>query len=372
MTRSASRTFAVVVAGVVLAVALAVLARPRPQALSSPTAGATSSPSAAPSAPEAPTAAVSAEVPGRVASSEPRGDRAPLDVTVRFTFEGAVDRAAAAATFTIDPPADGDLSWEGSTLVFRPRRLAPATAYKAEVRTSATGEPAHAAFRTMFPPPGAITPGEDGHAVLTFDDGPRTTSQAARLLDWLARNDVKALLFPSGRWAREHVDLLDKARADGHLVCNHGTNHLNLTLLPDARVEEEILGGAGHGACALLRPPLMGYSPRVEAIAGRLGYRSFLWDVDTRDWEGLPAEDLENLVLSRVFPGAVILFHMHGTHTEAALPRIVKQLRDAGYKLSYPLTPQGELDHARLGPGSSRPPEELSAPRQVDSRRQAR
>ncbi len=367
MTRRARLASA---AGLLAGLALAALARVRAPTPAAREPAPAPRAQAAPSAP--PTASAPPPAPALVTRATPAGDRAPLDVAVRFSLEGDVDREQVAASFTIDPAVEGALSWEGATLVFRPRRLAPATMYKAAISASPGAEPAHAAFRTMFPPPALVTPGEDGHAVLTFDDGPRTTSQARRVLDWLARNEVRAILFPSGRWARDHTELLDRARADGHLVCNHGTNHLNLTLLPDAKIEEEIVGGAGHGSCALLRPPLMGYSPRVEAIAARLGYRSFLWDVDTRDWEGLPAEDLENLVLTRVFPGAVILLHLHGAHTEEALPRIARRLRDAGYKLSYPVTERGELDLARLGPGSSRPPEELTGPRQVDPRRAPR
>ncbi len=369
MTPASRRALALL--GVVAAGTLALSWLARPRAAPSSVAAERAS-SATRAEPPAPPPSAPAAPPPRITSAAPRGDRAPLDAAVRFSFEGEVDEAAVAATFAIDPPVDGALSWEGATLVFRPTRLAPATLYKAEARAHAGAEPEHAAFRTLFPPPAMITPGEDGHAVFTFDDGPRTTSQAVRVLDWLARNEVKALLFPSGRWARDHAELLARARADGHLVCNHGTNHLNLTLLPDAKVEEELLGGAGHGTCALFRPPLMGYSPRVEAVATRLGYRSFLWDVDTRDWEGLPAADLENLVLTRVFPGAVILFHLHGAHTEEALPRIAKQLRDAGYKLSYPVDARGELDLTRLGPGATRPPDELTAPRKVDSGRPAR
>ncbi len=266
-------------------------------------------------------------------------------------------RDEVAATISLDPPVPLTISWtDVDELALTPSRLHPATRYRVVVE----GQPPDTwSFRTRFPTPARITPGEDGYAVLSFDDGARNRTEALRLYELLDQLGVKALLFPSGRWASANADLLVRMERNGHLVCNHTTNHLVLVNLTDAEIEREIVGGAGHGSCHLLRPPMMAMSPRVEAVAARLGYRTFLWDVDTRDWEGLPAEDIVNLALTRVFPGAVILMHHHGAHTREAVPPLVSQLRANGYQVTLPLK-DGALDLTKLGPGAFRTAEELT------------
>lgn len=288
----------------------------------------------------------------RVADAEPTGERRDLRDVVRVVFDGEVDRAAVEASFRIEPPTPGTTTWtDPLTLVFSPARLEPGTLHRVRVGgASVDGAPIdeHAwTFRTLFPPPRAVVPGEGRYAVLTFDDGSRTATEGARLLDLLARLEVPAILFPTGRWERAWPELAARAWRDGHLVCNHSATHANLSVLPDVAIEAEIRGGAGQGRCDLLRPPSMGIGPRVEAAATRLGYRMFLWDVDSRDWEGLPAEDIRNLVLNRIFPDAVVLFHMHAVHTLEALPGLVERLRAEGYRVGYP----DSEGLAKLAPG---------------------
>jgi peptidoglycan/xylan/chitin deacetylase (PgdA/CDA1 family) len=55
---------------------------------------------------------------------------------------------------------------------------------------------------------------------------------------------------------------------------------------------------------------------RVAAAAASLGYRIQLWDVDTRDWAGTPADVMVAMIRAR---GGVVLMHMHGAHTVEAI-----------------------------------------------------
>jgi hypothetical protein len=79
----------------------------------------------------------------------------------------------------------------------------------------------------------------------------------------------------------------------------------------------------------------MGYDARVERIAAELGYEIYLWDVDSRDWEGGPAVDVLNTVLRGARPDAVVLFHIHARSTFGVLPEMAQRLREAGYVLSW-------------------------------------
>ncbi|RYE86104.1 MAG: polysaccharide deacetylase family protein, partial [Myxococcales bacterium] len=260
-------------------------------------------------------------------------------VWARFGVD--VDHASVEASFRLTPPARGRLDWpDARTVRFSPDApLAWGDLHRVEVAgRAADGEGLPTTvwkFRPLIPPPLAVTPGEGAPAVFTFDDGTQDMSQAWRLLDLLRQHEVRAILFPTGSWARAHPDYVERALREGHRVCNHSSTHAHLDRLTDERMTAEIVGGAGHGQCDLLRPPAMATSARVERVAASLGYRMFLWHVDSRDWEGLHPQDLIHRVLGRVRPGSVLLFHMQAPGTLDALPRLFVALRTAGYRLTH-------------------------------------
>ena len=178
--------------------------------------------------------------------------------------------------------------------------------------------------------------GDGANVILTFDDGPGAAGEADALLDVLRAERVRALLFPSGNWIeREGVAWIERARREGHVVCNHSRHHWDLRVVRSDVVETEITDGAGYGACALLRPPRGSFDERVAGVAERLGYRLLLWDVDSRDWKGESASSIYHRVLKRVRPGSVVLFHIQCRETVAILPLLVRALRAGGYVPSY-------------------------------------
>ena len=58
-----------------------------------------------------------------------------------------------------------------------------------------------------------------------------------------------------------------------------------------------------------------------------------LWSVDTRDWSGRSAAEIESEILGHVTDGAVILMHdgVRG-HTAEALRAVIPELRRRGYE----------------------------------------
>ncbi|MCS6899681.1 MAG: polysaccharide deacetylase family protein [Myxococcales bacterium] len=260
-------------------------------------------------------------------------------VWARFGVD--VDRASVEANFRLEPPAAGSFSWlDNRTVLFQPQQpLAYGVLHRAFVAGSALDgtplSPTSWVFRPLIPPPLRVTPGQGAPVVFTFDDGTHDMQQAWSLLSLLRQYEVKAILFPTGRWARAHPDYIERALHDGHRLCNHSETHARLPRLTDEQIAQEILGGAGHGSCDLFRPPSMDLSKRVEKIAASLGYRIYLWDVDSRDWEGLYPEDITHRILARVKPHAVLLFHMHAWGTLEALPPLFARLRSEGYLLTY-------------------------------------
>ncbi|MEZ4307771.1 MAG: polysaccharide deacetylase family protein [Polyangiaceae bacterium] len=269
-------------------------------------------------------------------SAEPTGVHVPLDAKVIVRFDR--DVAPEGVTLTIDPPVPGKVSWtDARTFVFAPARWHDGKMH--HLRIEGPGIAPHPfEWVSMSPPPDRVEPGGGKRITLTFDDGATRPALVATLLDLLKKEQIEAIFFPTGQWAEAHPRLIERMSAEGHRVCNHTYSHPNLKLpsLSDDAVRSEIRRGAGAGSCELFRPPMRAVDARVERIVAELGYTLYLWDVDRRDWEGLPAEDIVNRVLRRAQPGAVVLFHMHAEETLKALPPLVARLRKAGYTFRDP------------------------------------
>ena len=63
---------------------------------------------------------------------------------------------------------------------------------------------------------------------------------------------------------------------------------------------------------------------------------TFVSNVDSLDWkENATAQTICNRVTKRVKNGSIVLFHNDADHTPAALPNILKCLKDEGYEFVF-------------------------------------
>jgi peptidoglycan/xylan/chitin deacetylase (PgdA/CDA1 family) len=178
---------------------------------------------------------------------------------------------------------------------------------------------------------------------LTFDDY-GSTAQVKRIVAILDRNHVRGRFFPVGAWARANPDLVRYIEAHGHAVGNHTYDHPDLTRLSNAAVAREIAGGAeAYGSPALLRPPYGAgaFTTRIRRAAAAQGLKVCFWTVDTRDWAGASAARIVRRVLhgDATTPPAradgVVLMHMFGRHTAAALQPMIDGLRAKHLELEH-------------------------------------
>jgi peptidoglycan/xylan/chitin deacetylase (PgdA/CDA1 family) len=85
----------------------------------------------------------------------------------------------------------------------------------------------------------------------------------------------------------------------------------------------------------LLRPPFGAgaYTERLHDLAARAGLSLCTWTVDTRDWTGASAAHIVrsvahgDAVTPPVRRGGVVIMHMNGEHTGAALPGVIHAIR---------------------------------------------
>ncbi|UCH87416.1 MAG: polysaccharide deacetylase family protein [Dehalococcoidia bacterium] len=296
--------------------------------------------------------------PPAVVSAEPADDDPQRVLSeVKVVFDRPMDEAAVEESFRVEPQASGSFQWpDDRTLVWKPLALLYSTTYRIDVGgVSRTGNPLAREyswqFRTQDPlPPMITTTSSDGTIVLSFDDQ-GTKAQVEAILDILEENLVKAIFFPVGKWAEENTELIDRMKADGHVIGNHTYGHPNLTKLSEEEIRWEIDHGAGEN---LFRPPYGQRNDVVDAVAVDLGYRIYGWSVDPEDWKEVTAREILETVIREVRPGSVIVLHLQGEHTAYALKHLIPLLRQLGYKFWQPppeRTPQqSPADGARTGP----------------------
>ena len=132
---------------------------------------------------------------------------------------------------------------------------------------------------------------------LTYDDGPNPAA-TERLLEVLARHNVRATFFMIGSFVRQRPDLARAVSSAGHLIGNHTMTHPWLAWQSDARIRAELSGcnEALEDALGIpiryFRAPHGARRPYVLRTARDLGLIPVQWNVTAFDWQPLPAEKI--------------------------------------------------------------------------------
>lgn len=159
------------------------------------------------------------------------------------------------------------------------------------------------------------------------------------LIDILKRYNVKTTFFVVGAWVDKYPDSVRALTAAGHEVCNHSNTHPHMPKLSQAEMTAQITAcnekiKAVTGVSPILfRPPYGDYSDPVIKTVNGLQMYPIQWSVDSLDWKDPTPEQISSRVLSRVKPGAIVLFHNGAKNTPAALPGILQTLQAQGYSI---------------------------------------
>lgn len=173
--------------------------------------------------------------------------------------------------------------------------------------------------------PGALFSKPQGTSVvhLTFDDGP-CPKATPFVLDTLKQFDAKATFFLIGKNVQQHPDLVDRIRAEGHLLGGHCMHHENGWNTPtheyvrSARQSLDLLEGA-----YFFRPPYGRLKKKQHQQLAAQGVQTVFWDVLSYDYDMQmrPEECLEH-TREKTRPGSVVVFH----DSQKALPRLQRIL----------------------------------------------
>jgi peptidoglycan-N-acetylglucosamine deacetylase len=175
---------------------------------------------------------------------------------------------------------------------------------------------------------------------LTFDDGPGPlTPQFVRTL---REHHARATFFVITQQLEDFGGATRQAAQGGFEVGDHTIHHKMLGTLSPSNQQREIVGGAqemrdaGLPVPQLFRPPGNSFDETTVDILKRQHMLMVLWDVDTQDYRLPGTRVIARNALNGAKPGSIVLMHDGGgdrSQTLAALPRIIKGLRDRGFKL---------------------------------------
>jgi peptidoglycan/xylan/chitin deacetylase (PgdA/CDA1 family) len=180
---------------------------------------------------------------------------------------------------------------------------------------------------------------------LTYDDGPNDP-HTLRLLEVLAKHNVKATFFLLGRFTKQRPDIARELTRAGHVVGNHTFSHPNLIFASALQTKlqlldcQQALSDAVGEHSPLFRPPFGGRRPSTLRTVRALGLEPVMWNVTGGDWKGKPAEYVEHRVRQRVRGGDVILLHDGGhaafgadrSQTVIATDRLIAWYKSEGYE----------------------------------------
>lgn len=254
-------------------------------------------------------------------------------------------------------------------------RLTPGTAYLAGGLASLSIDVARAVQRERgICWAGPTYPSTESQQILTTVGG--TTSKkvaftldmggrldgATEIIDYLVEHQVCTTFFPTGAMAdtpqgrpimskiAEHPELFE--------VGNHTVHHCDLVLggggspsaapcdraMTDAFIRAELTNAttvlerlAQMPTEPIWRPPYGSQNARVRNLAAQAGYPvTVMWARDTIDWH--PETTTAQIVARTTSPlpasGSIVLAHLGGYRTGAALPQIVSILRSNGYTMT--------------------------------------
>lgn len=174
-----------------------------------------------------------------------------------------------------------------------------------------------------------------GDAVyLTFDDGP-IPEVTPRVLEILARYDVKATFFMVGENIDKYPKVYEQVVKAGHAIGNHTYNHIKGWKYSTAEYIANVQ--KFPVPTRLFRPPYGRTWLWQRMAVQKLGYEIYLWDVLTRDYNPCRTpEAMLRQIKCQTRPGSIINFHDSVKSNErmlAVLPQAIEWLLVKGYRL---------------------------------------
>ena len=162
------------------------------------------------------------------------------------------------------------------------------------------------------------------------------------LISVLKEYNVPATFFVVGAWVDKYPEAVKALSDAGHQVQNHSNTHPNMPRLSTAQMCDELkscndkIKAITGVEPTLFRPPYGDYNNATIDATESMGMKCIQWDVDSLDWKDNATPDtIYQKVTGKVKNGSIVLFHNDAEHTPAALPNILKTLKEQGYEFVF-------------------------------------
>lgn len=159
------------------------------------------------------------------------------------------------------------------------------------------------------------------------------------ILEILDEFNVNATFFLVGFWVDDYTDMVKKIDEAGCEIGTHSNTHPDMVKLDIESVSEELstsvskIEAVTGKKVTLFRAPFGSYNNQLLEVAESMNLKTIQWDVDTLDWKGLSASEINSRVLSKVQNGSIILMHNNSDHVLDGLRLILTTLKNKGYQI---------------------------------------
>lgn len=192
----------------------------------------------------------------------------------------------------------------------------------------------------------------DHEVAITFDDGP-LPPYTDRILNVLAANCVKVTYFLVGQMARAYPEQVRRIYEAGHTIGTHSQRHpFHFDAMGLPRIESEVNGGIASVEAALGDPRALAPFFRIPGLARGRQVENYLasqslavWSADevADDWHrGITPDQIVRRAIRRIeahdHRGVLLLHDIHPA-TVMALPALLKELKERGYRIVQPVAP---------------------------------
>ena len=160
-----------------------------------------------------------------------------------------------------------------------------------------------------------------------------------KILDILDSYNVRATFFLVGFWVDKYPDMVKEIDRRGYEIGNHSENHPEMSKLSTEQMKNELesvnnkINDLIGKRPELFRPPYGDYNNSVINTVRGLDMHAIQWSIDSLDWKEYGREALISRVLKKVKNGDIILFHNNAKYTPEALPEILTELKNRGFKV---------------------------------------
>ncbi len=176
---------------------------------------------------------------------------------------------------------------------------------------------------------------------ITFDAG-YENGNIEKILNTLKEKSVPAAFFVLSNLVKKNGELITRMFDEGHLVCNHTTNHVSPSKMTfdELKSNLETLESQCSSKCnknmsRYFRYPEGAYDKESVLNLEALGYKTFFWSMAYADWDNSrqpnPQKAIKTL-LEYTHPGAIILLHPTSKTNAEIMPTLIDKWREMGYR----------------------------------------